>query len=149
MNEMIKKYNTITAPIVFIAMPLLFWALGDVPRRTILKESISIITVIAFFLMLSQFYLTRGNGVAKTFKMSGIQRVHKIIGYVFTGVLLIHPFLILVTRYFEAGADPVDSFVTMLTTFNSPGIILGICAWCSIYLMRNGSCCKPICVSKI
>lgn len=44
-------------------------------------------------------------------------------------VLLVHPFLIVVPRYYESGVDPTEAFFTITTTFNFVGIILGICAW--------------------
>jgi predicted ferric reductase len=135
MNETLKKYNLVLAPLMFIGLPLLFWALGDVPRRTVLKESISILTILSFFMMLGQFYLARSNGAVKVFKIGKVLKVHKFIGYVFVAVLLFHPFLIVVPRYFEAGVEPIDAFVTMLTTFDSVGILLGMCTWCVMLIL--------------
>jgi DMSO/TMAO reductase YedYZ heme-binding membrane subunit len=34
-----------------------------------------------------------------------------------------------IPRYFEAGVEPVDAFLTMITTFNSSGVLFGISAW--------------------
>ena len=115
---------------MFIALPLICLALGDFPRRTFLKEAISILTILAFFLMLGQFYLTRGNtAILIKIKMSKILKVHKFIGYVFIPVLLLHPFLIVLPRFFESGVSPMDAFITLITTFNCTGIILGMFAW--------------------
>jgi len=44
----IKIYNRIAAVLVFIGLPILFWALGDVPKRIVLKEALSILTLVAF-----------------------------------------------------------------------------------------------------
>lgn len=129
MDKILKKYHLIAALVIFITTPLLFYVLGDVPKRTCLKESISILTILAFFIILGQFYLTRSNKASKVHKMAKVIKLHKIIGYVFVCILLLHPFLIVFPRYFEAGVDPIDAFITMVTTFNSLGIILGIIAW--------------------
>ena len=56
MNTVPKTYNRLAGILFFLALPLLFWALGDVPRRTFLKEIISILTIVAYFLMLGQFF---------------------------------------------------------------------------------------------
>lgn len=121
---------------VFILLPLLFWAVGDFPQRTLLKEIISITTLLAFFLMLGQFYLARSNrSMLKDYKMAGVLKTHKIIGYIFIGFLIIHPFLIIFPRYFEAGIEPMEAFTTLITTFNSTGIILGIIAWSLILIL--------------
>ena len=68
-------------------------------------------------------------GLSSLFKASQVQRVHKAIAYSAVGVILAHPFLIVLPRYFEASVRPWDAFVTMLTTFTSLGIWLGLTAW--------------------
>ena len=135
MKETIKKYNLVMALFVFTALPLLFWALGDFPRRTVLKESISVLIILAFFMMLGQFFLARSNGIIKAHKMRNILKIHKVIGYVFVSILLVHPILIVVPRYYESGVAPMQAFITILTTFNSTGVVLGIIAWCSILVL--------------
>lgn len=130
MKEIINKYNLIPKIIVFIGLPILFWALGDFPRRTMLKESFSIITLLAFSLMIGQFFLTQGyRAIHKELKMSNLNKIHKAIGYIFAIVLFIHPFLIVVPRYFESGVAPLEAFWTIITSFNSIGVILGLIAW--------------------
>lgn len=130
-----KKYNFVAGFLIFVVMPLLFWASGNFPRRNILKETISIFTLLAFFMMLGQFYLTRGNGMIKFHKMGTVVKVHKVIGYVFISILLVHPFLIVVPRYFESGIAPTEAFVTILTMYSSPGIVLGMIAWCLLLIL--------------
>ena len=130
MKELIDKYNLIPKTIIFIGFPILFWAVGDFPRRTTLKETISIITLLAFSLMVGQFFLTRGyRAIHKELKMSNLNKIHKAIGYTFTFVLFVHPFLIVVPRYFESGVEPLDAFWTIITSFNSLGVVLGLIAW--------------------
>ena len=135
MSEYIEKYNIIVAILLFIGLPLLFWFLGDFPRRSVLKESIAIFTILAFFLMLGQFFLARSNKNIKVFKMGKIVKIHIFIGYVFVFVLLVHPFLIVVPRYFESGVAPMEAFITILTTFNSQGVVLGMIAWCIMLIL--------------
>jgi len=116
--------------VLFIGLPLFFYATGNFPRRTLLKESISILTILAFCLILAQLFVTRSSGrMLRGCRWSSIITIHKILGYVFLGVLSIHPFLIVVPRYFESGVDSMEAFITILTTFNSLGIVLGLGSW--------------------
>ncbi len=125
-----KTYNRLAGILFFLALPLLFWALGETPRRSFLKEIISILTILAYFLMLGQFFLSRGNKkVLKPHKMGKVVKWHKVIGYIFVSVLLLHPFLIVLPRFFEAGIAPKEAFSTIITTWDSQGIILGMVAW--------------------
>ena len=136
MEKRIKKYNIFCAILVFIGIPILIYTLGDTPRRTVLKESISILTILAFFMMLGQFYLARSNRtILKVHKMVRVVKLHKIIGYIFVSILLLHPILIIVPRYYESGIDPKEAFITMLTTLDSIGLMLGIIAWCLMLIL--------------
>jgi predicted ferric reductase len=130
MEKRIKIYNRIAAIIVFIVLPVLIYILGDFSRRTFLKEAISLLTLLAFFIMLMQFYLSRANGtILKVHKMVKVIKWHKVLGYVFVSVLLLHPFLIVVPRYFEAGINPLDAFKEVLSNFKLQGLLLGLVAW--------------------
>lgn len=136
MENKIKIYHRIAAGMVFIAFPVLFYIFGDFPRRTLLKETISVVTLIAFFMMLFQFYLSRANGnILKEHKMSKVVKWHKVLGYVFVSILLVHPFLIVLPRYFEAGVQPSEAFTTIITTFGSKGVVLGLSAWVLVLLI--------------
>ena len=120
----------IAALAVFVGLPLLFYALGDAPRRTVLKEAFSIVTLLAFSMMLGQFFLARSNEtLLSLFKPPQIQKVHKVIAYSAIGVIFVHPVLIVLPRYFEGGIRPWDAFVTMITDFGNLGIMLGLAAW--------------------
>lgn len=130
LKELVNKYNLIPKTIVFVGLPILFWAYGDFPRRTTLKETFSILTLLAISLMVGQFFLTRGyRAIHRELKMSNLNKIHKAIGYTFTFVLFMHPFLIVIPRYFEAGVNPDEAFWTMITSINSLGIVLGLIAW--------------------
>ncbi|PKQ62340.1 FAD/NAD(P)-binding:oxidoreductase [Labilibaculum filiforme] len=136
MEKRIRRYNIIVASIVFIGLPILFWALGDFPRRSSLKEILSVLTLVAFSLMLGQFFLARSNKKVLTgHKMSTIIKYHKYIGYIFVSVLLLHPFLLVLPRYFESGVEPTDAFITIITTTNSIGVVLGIIAYCLLLIL--------------
>lgn len=126
----LKTINIMLGIMIFIGLPMLFYSLGDAPRRSLLKEAISIITLLAFSLMLGQFFLARSNeAVINLFDRKQIQNVHKAIAYPALIIFLFHPFLIVFPRYFEAGVDPVDALLTMLTSIDNWGIILGMVAW--------------------
>lgn len=129
MNKKSKFNYLIPGVIFYLLIPFLYLILGDFPTRTVLKEAISFLTIGAFFLMLGQFYLSRINKITLTGQnMSGVIKLHKVLGYIFIPILILHPFLIVVPRFFEAGVGPVEAFKTIITTFGSRGIILGISA---------------------
>jgi len=115
---------------VFIGVPVAFFYFGDTPSRSLLKDSISLVTILAFSLMLEQFFLTRHfkNALAQT-RLSKISDIHKYIGYFIVSIFLLHPFLIVLPRYFEAGVEPLDALITIITNFESLGVVLGLIAW--------------------
>jgi len=130
MLELIKKYNYISFGVVFIVLPALLFSLGDTPSRTLLKETTSLITILSFSLILGQFFLSRTNKLTtKIHKYKSVISLHKAIGYVVIGVFFLHPFLIVLPRYFEVGPKPLESLIKMITTFESLGVILGLIAW--------------------
>ncbi len=136
MNTTIKTYNRIAGVTLLAIIPLLYFSLGNFPERTALKESISIITLLAYFMAIGQFYLSRGNkNILKPHKASKVVKLHKILGYVLGGVIIFHPFFVILPRYFEAGIAPADAFTTMITSWDSTGIILGMIAWVSMLIL--------------
>jgi len=125
-----KQSIIISALLIFIVLPLLLFYLADVPSRTFLKDSISILTILSFSLMLQQFFLTRlYTKTSQSFKLSQISTIHKTLGYIILPVFLLHPFLLVAPRFFEAGVKPLDALITMLTSFESLGVVLGLIAW--------------------
>ncbi|RMF07980.1 MAG: FAD/NAD(P)-binding:oxidoreductase [Candidatus Neomarinimicrobiota bacterium] len=135
MKATVQRYNLILAPVLVAGIPLLLYTLDDVPRRTVLKETLSLLTLLGFCFLLGQFYLSRSHRMVRRFRMSRVLRVHQWIGYGFTGLLLLHPFFIVVPRFFEAGVAPGEAFLTMITTFTTPGILLGLTAWGLLLLL--------------
>ena len=130
MNNFITSRFFRQALMAFTGIPLLIWAMGNFPERSVLKESLLIITVLAFCQMIGQFFWTRMNGTAvKDLKMSRLIKYHKIMGYVLVILLLFHPLCLVIPRFFESGISPVDAFVSILKTMNQ-GVVLGIIAWC-------------------
>ena len=114
---------------VFTGIPLLIWVLENAFERSILKEFISIITILVFCQMIGMLFLCRANKYAvRTINMGRMVKLHKIIGYACVSMMLLHPFFIVVPRFFESGAAPGHAFITIITTLN-PGVILGITAW--------------------
>ena len=130
MSKNIKTLYIFLATTILIGLPIIFFILGNLPQRTILKNSISIITIISFFILFGQFFLSKINeSIKDIFNYAKVVKVHKRIGYVVLPILIIHPILVVVPRFFEVGASPSESFIKMITTLDSLGVILGIIAW--------------------
>ncbi|MDV7145384.1 ferric reductase-like transmembrane domain-containing protein [Tropicimonas sp. TH_r6] len=120
----------LAAVLLFLALPLALYALAPVPGRSLLKEALSILTVLSFTLLLGQFFLARTiPAVQQAFKVPHLQALHRWIGYGAITVLLLHPFLIVLPRYFEPGVRPLDALITMLTNFDNLGVLLGLVSW--------------------
>lgn len=131
-----RTYAIVTGLAVFVGLPLLFYALGGAPRRSLLKEAFSILTLLAFSLMIGQFFLARSNeALQNLFKPPQIQKVHKYLAYSAVAVILLHPFLIVLPRYFEGGVRPWDAFITMITELDNLGIVLGLVAWAMMMVL--------------
>ena len=130
MKFTVQSVTILVALAVFLGLPVLFYALGDVPRRTLLKEAFSLATLLAFAAMLGQYFMARSNTwLLSVFKPPQIQKVHKYIAYTAVAVILLHPALIVLPRALEGGVRPWDAFITMITTFDNLGIIVGLVAW--------------------
>ncbi|MEO9529366.1 ferric reductase-like transmembrane domain-containing protein [Roseibium sp.] len=130
MKLTVRRTAIVAGLAIFLGLPLLFYALGEAPRRTVLKEAFSILTLLAFSMMLGQFFLARSNEtLLSLFKPPQIQKVHKYIAYSAVTVILLHPVLIVLPRAFEGGVTPWNAFVTMITSFDNLGILLGIAGW--------------------
>ena len=100
------------------------------PAEPFSKNLFQFCFILSFSLMLGQFFLGRSNkSIITRFKMSNVLKFHKVIAYTIVSVFLLHPFLIVVPRYFESGVTPMEAFITIITTFNSLGVVLGIIAW--------------------
>jgi predicted ferric reductase len=132
-----------TSILIFGGLPLLLWILGGFPERSLLKESLSVVTILSFFFMIGMFFCSRVNPiVVKDLKMRRTIKIHKAIGYTCVFIMLLHPLFLVLPRCFEAGVSPDDAFVTIVTTFHT-GIVLGMLAWILLLtlgiaaLMRN------------
>ena len=131
MENNIKLKYILISLFIFVIIPLFILSLQTLPPRTLLKESTSVLVIVGFFFLLGQFYLNRSNKFfVKIYKMFKIIKLHKIIGYTVIAIFFIHPFLIVLPRFFEAGVDPIYAFWLMITDFKSLGIIFGLIAWC-------------------
>lgn len=136
MHDPTNKRSLLPGIILFIGLPIFFYVTGDFPRRTVLKESISLLTIMGLFMLLAQFFLTRGgNSLLLGYDMVKVITIHKIIGYVFLCIVLVHPILLVLPRYFAAGVEPVDSLFTILRTYSNHGVLSGIFAWCLMFLL--------------
>ena len=143
MDAYIKSPFLKTSVLVFAGLPLLLWTLGGFPERSLLKESLSVATILGFFLMIGMFFWSRANAVVvKDLKMRRTIKIHKAIGYTCVSIMLLHPLFLVLPRFFEAGVSPDDAFITIVTTFHT-GTVLGMLAWILLLtlgitaLMRN------------
>lgn len=122
--------------ITFIGMPLFLYYSGNFQKRTTLMETISIVTILGFSLLLSQFFTSRLNyKLMKKIRMVNVVAIHRFIGYLFISILLFHPFFIIIPKFFDNGVTPSDAFVRLITTFSSTGIILGLIAYASMLIL--------------
>lgn len=129
------KLKLLSFTLLFIITPLIVYTLADTPHRTVLKEGISLLTMMAIFQMVAQFYSTRSNRrLLRTHGMGLVGKIHKIMGYLFIGILLLHPFMIAIPRFFEAGITPQEALVTILAT-TTLGVVTGMIAWCLMLLL--------------
>ena len=143
MDTYVKSPFVRTSVLVFGGLPILLWTLGGFPDRSLLKETLSVVTMLSFFFMIGMFFWSRANAVAvKALRMRRTISVHKAIGYTCVSIMLLHPLFLVLPRFFEAGVSPDDAFVTIVTTFHT-GTVLGMLAWILLFtlgitaLMRN------------
>lgn len=136
MENVVNKQSLLLLLTAFVGLPLAFWALGEYPMRSVLKESISLITILALFMMIAQFFLSRAdNDLTTAYHFKDILKWHKIIGYIFVGILILHPFFIIVPRFFESGILPWDAFWKLITTFETTGQIVGLIAYILMFVL--------------
>ena len=122
--------------ITFIGVPLLLYFSGNFSKRTTLMETISVVTILGFSLLLSQFFTSRLNrDLVKKIRMVNVLAIHKLIGYLFISILLLHPFFIIIPKFFDNGVSPTDAFLKIITTFSSLGLILGLIAYTSMLVL--------------
>ncbi|MFY0712927.1 ferric reductase-like transmembrane domain-containing protein [Seonamhaeicola sp. NFXS20] len=122
--------------ITFIMVPLFLYFSGNFQRRTNLMETLSIVTILAFSLLLSQFFTSRLNyKLMKQIRMVNILAIHRFVGYFFISVILLHPFFIIIPKFFDNGVTPTDAFIRLITTFSSTGVILGIIAYAIMLIL--------------
>lgn len=129
-------YKLLALVIAFIVIPILLYFLGGFTKRNFLMETLSIITILGFTLLLSQFFTTRMNKkLVKKMRMVNVLKIHKIIGYVFITILLLHPVFIIVPKFFNNTVSPFDAFYKLITTFSSLGVVLGLIAYVSMLIL--------------
>lgn len=130
-------YRLLILAFVFIAVPVILYYLGNFPKRNLLMETLSIITIVGFTLFISQFFSTRINkNLVKDIRMVNVLKIHKIIGYTFILILLLHPLFIIVPKFFDNTLTLANAFLKLITQFNSTGVIVGLIAYvCMVVLL--------------
>ncbi|WP_232225162.1 ferric reductase-like transmembrane domain-containing protein [Seonamhaeicola sp. S2-3] len=71
----------------------------------------------------------------KQIRMVNVVAIHRFIGYTFISVILLHPFFIIIPKFFDNGVTPIDAFVRLITTFSSTGVILGLIAYTTMLVL--------------
>lgn len=99
-------------------------------------EALSLMSILGFTMLLSQFFYSRINkSLVKDIRMVNVLKIHKFIGYTFISILLLHPFFIIVPKFFDNGLTPADAFLELITTFDSLGVVLGLIAYATMILL--------------
>lgn len=125
-----RSHKILILLLLFTGIPLFIYFFGDFPRRPLLKEVISVVTIVSFFMMLLQFYLSRFNkSLDGNVKKSKVVQWHKVLGYVFVSILLSHPLMIVLPQYTNQGLTPWEALGSLLGEWNSYGVAMGIMAW--------------------
>lgn len=136
MKKARNTYKLLPLIIAFIVAPLLLWVLGDFPKRNSLMEALSLMSILGFTMLLSQFFYSRINkSLVKDIRMVNVLKIHRFIGYTFISILLLHPFFIIVPKFFDNGLTPADAFLELITTFDSLGVVLGLIAYASMIIL--------------
>jgi len=122
--------------ILSIGLPILLWFLGDYPMRTLFKDSIAVLTLLALCLLFVQFFISGINPtLLEKYRLKDIVKVHKYIGYAVIGFFILHPLFIVLPRFFEAGLLPQDALIKLLTTFETRGQIVGLVAYILMFVL--------------
>lgn len=128
--------NLVPVLVVFIGGPSILYAMGDFPRRRFLFEALSLTTILGFSILISQFFLSRSNKkLVQSIRMANVIKIHTFLGYLFIAILFLHPFFIVVPKFFDNGISPSEAFVTLITTFGSLGLIMGMIAYAIILIL--------------
>ena len=130
-----KRYifKLLILALLFIVAPILLYNLGNFPKRNLLKETLSLITILGFTLFISQFFSTRINKkLVKDIRMVNLLKIHKVIGYTFISIVLFHPIFIIIPKFLDNTVTPVDAFLKLITSFSSLGVVLGLIAYTSM-----------------
>ena len=131
-----RIYKMLPLFLVFIGIPLALWFLSDFPERSLLMDSLSLLTILAFSLLLAQFFLARTNReLVKKVKMSNVLKIHKFIGYIFISVIMLHPFFIIVPKFLDNAVSPKDALIRLITTFDNIGLVLGLVAYTAMLVI--------------
>ena len=136
MEKRIHYYLRFLAILVLVILPVILWLVSDVPRRSWLKEGLSLLTMLSFSVLLLQFFMSKINvWMMASHKFSRVLKWHKALGYIFSGILVFHPFFIVLPRFFESGVEPMDAFAQLLSSYSNPSVLMGMIAWALMWIL--------------
>lgn len=126
--------------LLYLPSVLLLLALGYQSERAAWKEILSALTIMALCLFAGQFFVTpRNRHVAGPGKAKMLGTAHTALGYGGIAIAFLHPLFIVVPRYYDIGVEPLDALSTILTTFTSRGVVLGMIAWTLMIILGISS----------
>lgn len=129
-GSLIKTFLVVTG------IPLILILFGDFQRRTLLKDSLSLLTIITFCVLAWQFYWSvKNSSMLNGRQMKSWMGLHNAVGYFAVVILFLHPIFLVFPRFFEKGMTPSEAFFTIITTLGSSGIVLGIVSWGSMVIL--------------
>ena len=129
-----KESRFVVGYLLIVALVPVFLAVNqDVPAGSLYKQTVLLVSLAAFGLVLGQFWLSRllPRSVANTSSAVAL-RWHKVVGYSALGFLLIHPVLMIARRFWVQESDPIDNLLLML---RAPTLLPAIVAWVAMVLL--------------
>ncbi len=122
--------------VLVAGIPVIFVLMGDFPKRTLLKDFLSLLTLLSLCLSVGQFVWCRNtNNIFNGRQNNALAKFHNGVGYAVVTILLLHPFFLILPRFFERGMTPIKAFTTIITTSSSIGIVLGIISWAVLVIL--------------
>lgn len=136
MNTKNENTSFLKAFLVVVGVPVIAILLGDFQKRTLLKDFLSLLTIVSFCLLAGQFYwCIRNRSVFDGKQIRTVGSIHNTVGYLVVCILFFHPLFLVLPRFFEDGMTPVEAFSRIVTTFSSSGIVLGLVSWGAMVIL--------------
>lgn len=128
-----KLHRCVPIVLCFAATPVALASFQAVPTQSAFQHLVLLLSLMAFGLVLGQFWLSRRLArMPGGISMAGIHRIHRIIGYTTGAFFLLHPFLMVVRRFWVLESNPMHNFRELIT---APAMLPAIAAWFFMIVM--------------